>query len=132
MDKYFYPSVSEETFAAWLDGTLSAEDERHFLEMSANSTEIQELLDANDQVDESFEGMIENGYELPEEFNTDFELPEIYDDSTDIEEYEYDEVEPYDVNDDDCEDSDVNDDELSYHETSDIGDNYEQDDYDII
>lgn len=132
MDKYFYPSVSEETFAAWLDGTLSAEDESRFLEMSANSSEIQELLDANDQVDESFEGMIENGYELPEEFNTDFKLPEIYDDSADIEEYEYDEVEPYDVNDDDCEDSDVNDDELSYHETSDIGDNYEQDDYDII
>lgn len=132
MDKYFYPSISEETFAAWLDGTLSAEDERRFLAMSANSTEIQELLDANDQVDESFEGMIENGYELPEEFNTDFELPEIYDDSPDIEEYEYDEVEPYDVNDDECEDSDVNDDELSYHETSDIGDNYEQDDYDII
>ena len=97
--------------------------------MSANSTEIQELLDANDQVDESFEGMIENGYELPEEFNTDFELPEIYDDSADIEEYEYDEVEPYDVNDDDCEDSDVNDEELSYHETSDIGDNYEQDEF---
>lgn len=132
MDKYFYPSVSEETFAAWLDGTLLAEDESRFLEVSANSTEIQELLDANDQVDESFEGMIENGYELPGEFNTDFELPEIYCDSTDIEEYEYGVVEPYDVNDDDCEDSDVNDAELNYHETSDIGDNYEQEDYDII
>lgn len=132
MDKYFYPSVSEEMFAAWLDGTLSVEDESRFLEVSAKSTEIQELLDANDQVDESFEGMIENGYELPEEFNTDFELPDIYHDSADIHEYEYEEVEPYDDNDDDCEDSDVNDDELSYHETSDVADNYEQDDYDII
>lgn len=132
MDKYFYPLVSEETFAAWLDGTLSAEEESRFLEASANSSEIQDLLDANDQVDESFEDMIDNGYELPEEFNTDFELPEIYNDSAHVEEYEYEEVEPYDVNDDDCEDSDVNDDELSYHKTSDIGDNYEPDDYEII
>lgn len=124
MDKYFYPSVSEETFAAWLDGTLSTEGESRFLEACANSVEIQELLDANDQVDESFEDMIENGYELPDEFNTDFELPEIYGASADVEEYVYADVEAYDIDDDDNEDSDVNDD-LSYHGSADIGDDYD-------
>lgn len=128
MDNYFYPSVSEETIAAWLDGMLSAEDESLFLEECTNNADIQELLDANDQVDESFEEMIENGYELPDEFRSDFDIPKIYSGSADGDEYVYDEVVPYDYNDD----SDVDDEEISYHETSEIDDDCEQNDFDIL
>ncbi len=132
MDKYFYPSVSEETFAAWLDGTLSAEDERLFLEASAGNTELQELLDANDQIDESFENIIENGYELPDEFETEFDLPEIHASSADVEEYVYDDPEPYDADDNGSDDPDTNDDAAGCHEAAEAGDDYGQNDYEIL
>lgn len=132
MDTYFYPTISEEKFAAWLDGMLSAEDESLFLEASVNNAEIQELLDANDQVDESFEDLVDNGYELPDEFNTEFAIPEIYNDSTEIEDYAYNEVEPYESDDDDNGESDDSNDDSTYHEAANPSDEYEQDDYDII
>lgn len=99
MANYFDYTVSEETFASWLDGTLSPKEEDAFLEHSAHNTDVQNLLDANDQVDASYENMIEGGYELPEELLSDFEIPEIplaADD--DIEEYTSDDIEPYDMN----------------------------------
>lgn len=134
MDNYFYPTVSEETFAAWLDGTLSAEDEILFLEACATNREVQELLDANDQVDESFENLIENGYELPEVLQADFELPDIYDHSDDdIEEYTYDEIEPYDVEPyDEDEDSVISSEDSCYNAEADNGDDYDKNDYDIL
>lgn len=130
MDKYFYHSVSEETFASWLDGTLSATDEQLFIESSASNAELQELLDANDQIDENFEEMIENGYELPAEFQADFDLPVIHDDSAEVDEYVYDDVEPYELEGDE-DDSDACDDNLSYHETC-IVDDYEPTGFDIL
>ncbi len=54
MDNYYSPIVSEETFAAWLDGSMSAEQESMFLEACSNDIDLQELLDANDQIDEDY------------------------------------------------------------------------------
>lgn len=106
MNNYFYPAVSEETFAAWLDGMLSPEEEREFMNECAHNAEIQELLDANDQVEDSYEHMMDNGYELPDELNGDFHIPEIYETEDEVEPYvDVDEVEPYEVDDDDYDDS---------------------------
>lgn len=119
MINYFSPSVSEETFAAWLDGTLSIEEENNFLKEYDGNAEIEELLSANDQVDESYEQMIQEGYELPDELNGDFPLPDIY--HYDVEPYD---VEPYDVEpyDDEEEDGDST--------TDDLDDNLHHTDYD--
>ena len=101
MNNYFYPAVSEETFAAWLDGMLSPEEEREFMNECAHNAEIQELLDANDQVEDSYEHLMDNGYELPDELNGDFHIPDIYEAEDEVEPYvDVDEVEPYEMDDD--------------------------------
>ena len=50
MNNYFYPAVSEETFAAWLDGMLSPEEEREFMNECAHNAEIQELAAFDGQI----------------------------------------------------------------------------------
>ena len=85
-------AVSEELFAAWLDGTLSPGEESRFMDMAAGSEEIKELMEANDQTEETYENMMTDGYEMPEELQDDFELPYIGD-NDDIEPYD---GEPYD------------------------------------
>lgn len=85
-------AVYEELFAAWLDGTLSPGEESRFMDMAAGSEEIQELMEANDQTEETYENMMTDGYEMPEELQDDFELPYIGD-NDDIEPYD---GEPYD------------------------------------
>lgn len=84
-------AVSEELFAAWLDGTLSPGEESRFMDMAAGSEEIQELMEANDQTEETYENMMTDGYEMPEELQDDFELPYI-EDNDDIEPYDDDET----------------------------------------
>lgn len=109
MPNYYSPVISEETFAAWLDGTMSYEQETAFLETCSNNEYLQELLDANDQVEEDYENFVEYGYELPYELDTDFEIPEIVN-SNDDEDFTYDSVEPYEQADqiiDGLEDNDV-------------------------
>ncbi|MGM9869147.1 MAG: hypothetical protein ACI30R_05930 [Sodaliphilus sp.] len=123
MNNYFYPTVSEETFAAWLDGSLSPEEEREFMNEAAHNAEIQELLDANDQVEDSYEQMIHEGYVMPDEFNTDFQLPEIYNPDDEVEPYDVEsDVEPYEVDDDDDDDDsdtiDTNIDDQQIHDTT--------------
>ena len=122
MNNYFYPAVSEETFAAWLDGMLSPEEERVFMNECAHNAEIQELLDANDQVEDSYEHLMDNGYELPDELNGDFHIPEIYEAEDEVESYvDVDEVEPYEVDDDDYDDPEPIDpgiDDLQIHDTT--------------
>lgn len=122
MNNYFYPAVSEETFAAWLDGMLSPEEEREFMNECAHNAEIQELLDANDQVEDSYEHLMDNGYELPDELNGDFHIPEIYEAEDEVEPYvDVDEVEPYEVDDDDYDDSEPIDpgiDDIQMHDTT--------------
>lgn len=116
MDDFFNPTVSEETVAAWLDGTLSADDSAAFLETCATDTDLQNILDANDQVDDYYEDMMETGYELPEELQTDFDLPHIAD--ADDMAFDDDDVEPYDdhsVYDHEDQPTDEQDDDTEYN-----------------
>lgn len=79
-DYYDTLPVSEEQFAAWLDGTMSPDEEQLFMQECASNPDMQFLLDANDNIDDSFEEMVANGYEVPEElYADDFQLPEIGD-----------------------------------------------------
>lgn len=82
---------SEETFAAWLDGMLSPEEEKTFVEVCASNADMQEILDANDAVDYVYEDIVGNGYDLPECLLVDFELPYLA--SSDL---EYGDVAEYD------------------------------------
>lgn len=81
MTDYYDPlPFSEEQFAAWLDGTMSPDEEQLFMQECASNPDMQLLLDANDNIDDSFEEMVANGYEVPEElYADDFQLPEIGD-----------------------------------------------------
>ena len=105
MDNYYNPVVSEDTFAAWLDGTMSFEQESKFLETCSNNKDLQELLDANDQIDEDYENMIDIGYDLPCEFLSDFEIPQIDNISESDEIYSFEQIEPYEQDGDNSDDS---------------------------
>ena len=104
MDNYYSPIISEETFASWLDGTLPYEEESMFLEACSNNKDLQELLEANDQIDEDYENMIETGYDLPYEFSLDFEIPQINNISENDEIYSDEQIEPYEQDGDNSDD----------------------------
>lgn len=101
MNNVLDPIVSEEMFAAWLDGNLSYEDQQFVEQQLMDDPEMQELLVANEQVEEDYNDMITNGYEMPDELMSDFELQPI----EVIEDYE--------------DDMDADDDIVDYFETSD-------------
>ncbi len=114
----------ENTFSSWLDGTLSLEEEAAFMDFCASNPEMQEIMDANDQLDETYERLVADGYELPEEMMDGFIFPQVEDNDV----YSYDELS-------NIEDPDDNDNyDLSAH-VSDGGD-YEQDesydDFDLL
>ena len=77
MANFYNPVISEETFAAWLDGALTSEQEAMFLDTCSHNEELQELLDANDQVEEDYEDLVESGFVIPSEFEGDFDIPQI-------------------------------------------------------
>ena len=104
----------ENTFSSWLDGTLSPEEEAAFMNFCASNLEMQEIMEANDQLDETYETLVENGYELPAEMMDGFILPQV--EANDV--YSYDELS-------NVEDADNDNYDLSAH-GSDGGD-YEQD-----
>ena len=104
MDNYYSQIVSEETFAAWLDGTMSYEQESMFLDACSNNKDLQELLEANDHIDEDYENMIEIGYNLPYEFSSDFEIPPIDNINESDELYSYEQIEPYEQENDNTDD----------------------------
>ena len=104
----------ENTFSSWLDGTLSPEEEAAFMNFCASNPEMQEIMEANDQLDETYEMLVENGYELPAEMMDGFILPQV--EANDV--YSYDELS-------NVEDADNDNYDLSAH-GSDGGD-YEQD-----
>ena len=104
----------ENTFSSWLDGTLSPEEEAAFLSFCASNLEMQEIMEANDQLDETYEMLVEDGYELPEEMMDGFIFPQVEDNDV----YSYDELS-------NVEDADNDNYDLSAH-GSDGGD-YEQD-----
>lgn len=73
----------ENTFSSWLDGTLSPEEETAFMDFCASNPEMQEIMEANDQLDETYEALVEEGYELPTDIMTDFIIPQVGDDDDD-------------------------------------------------
>ena len=113
----------ENTFSSWLDGTLSPEEEAAFMNFCASNLEMQEIMEANDQLDETYEMLVEDGYELPEEMMDGFIFPQV--EENDV--YSYDELS-------NVEDADNDNYDLSAH-VSDGGD-YEQDesydDFDLL
>lgn len=113
----------ENTFSSWLDGTLSPEEEAAFMNFCASNLEMQEIMEANDQLDETYETLVENGHELPAEMMDGFILPQV--EANDV--YSYDELS-------NVEDADNDNYDLSAH-VSDGGD-YEQDesydDFDLL
>lgn len=113
----------ENTFSSWLDGTLSPEEEAAFMNFCASNPEMQEIMEANDQLDETYEMLVEDGYELPEEMMDGFIFPQVEDNDV----YSYDELSNVEAADNDNYD-------LSAH-VSDGGD-YEQDesydDFDLL
>ena len=104
----------ENTFSSWLDGTLSPEEEAAFMIFCASNPEMQEIMEANDQLDETYEALVEDGYELPAEMMDDFIFPQVENNEV----YSYDELS-------NVEDADNDNYDLSAH-GSDGGD-YEQD-----
>ena len=113
----------ENTFSSWLDGTLSPEEEAAFMNFCASNLEMQEIMEANDQLDETYEMLVEDGYELPEEMMDGFIFPQVEDNDV----YSYDELS-------NVEDADNDNYDLSAH-VSDGGD-YQQDesydDFDLL
>lgn len=113
----------ENTFSSWLDGTLSPEVETAFMNFCASNPEMQEIMEANDQLEETYETLVEDGYELPEEMMDGFIFPQVEDNDV----YSYDELS-------NVEDADNDNYDLSAH-VSDGGD-YEQDesydDFDLL
>ena len=113
----------ENTFSSWLDGTLSPEEEAAFMNFCASNLEMQEIMEANDQLDETYEMLVEDGYELPAEMMDDFIFPQVENNEV----YSYDELS-------NVEDADNDNYDLSAH-VSDGGD-YEQDesydDFDLL
>ena len=104
----------ENTFSSWLDGTLSPEEEAAFMNFCASNPEMQEIMESNDQLDEMYEALVEDGYELPAEMMDDFIFPQVENNEV----YSYDELS-------NVEDADNDNYDLSAH-GSDGGD-YEQD-----
>ena len=104
----------ENTFSSWLDGTLSPQEEAAFMDFCASNLEMQEIMESNDQLDEMYEALVEDGYELPAEMMDDFIFPQVENNEV----YSYDELS-------NVEDADNDNYDLSAH-GSDGGD-YEQD-----
>lgn len=74
----FFYDISEETVASWIDGTMTPEQEAEFMQGLAQDEDLTEILDSLDDVEASFETLIEDGYELPEEIMyDDFDLPDV-------------------------------------------------------
>lgn len=118
MDDYGNFTLDENMFSAWLDGNMTPDEEEAFMDMCADDPAMGEILDANDQVDDYYENLVDGGYEIPEELDTDFDLPYISPADEDDDIYSYEDIEPYDdssdshdMTDDDMTDSDGFDDD---------------------
>lgn len=96
MDDYGNFTLDENMFSAWLDGNMPPDEEEAFMDMCADDPAMGEILDANDQVDDYYENLVDGGYEIPEELDTDFDLPYISPADEDDDIYSYEDIEPYD------------------------------------
>lgn len=97
MNSVLLPTVSEELIAAWLDGNVTSEQDTYISQMCAVDPALQNIMDANDDVEATYEEMLENGFELPYELTTDFALPCIEDSVyTETIPYDSEEIESHD------------------------------------
>lgn len=96
MDDYGNFTLDENMFSAWLDGNMTPDEEEAFMDMCADDPAMGEILDANDQVDDYYENLVDGGYEIPEELDIDFDLPYISPADEDDDIYSYEDIEPYD------------------------------------
>lgn len=110
MDDYGNFTLDENMFSAWLDGNMTPDEEEAFMDMCADDPAMGEILDANDQVDDYYENLVDGGYEIPEELDTDFDLPYISPAYEDDDIYSYEDIEPYDDSSDSHDMTDDNDD----------------------
>ena len=53
------------------------------MDFCASNPEMQEIMEANDQLDETYEALVEDGYELPADIMADFIIPQVVDDDED-------------------------------------------------
>ena len=115
----------ENTFSSWLDGTLSPEEEAAFMNFCASNLEMQEIMEANDQLDETYEALVEDGYELPAEMMDDFIIPQVEDNDDDV--YSYEELS-------DVEDADNDNHDLSapFSDEEDYEQDDSYDDFDLL
>ena len=115
----------ENTFSSWLDGTLSPQEEAAFMDFCASNLEMQEIMEANDQLDETYEALVENGYELPAEMMDDFIIPQVEDNDDDV--YSYEELS-------DVEDADNDNHDLSapFSDEEDYEQDDSYDDFDLL
>lgn len=107
--------VTEETMAAWLDGTMSPAEEDRFMQEVATNPELAEILDANDDVEDSYETMVEFGFEEPEWFDSEFDIPEVddFDDGLDMTSHD-----EYDPENDSYEDESESDEDYSSEDSN--------------
>lgn len=76
---YLFDNDGENMLAAWLDGTLPPEEDAAYTEYAGSDPQMQEMLDASDDIGDSYDDMLENGYEMPAELDGDFDIPEVPD-----------------------------------------------------
>ena len=115
----------ENTFSSWLDGTLSPQEEAAFMDFCASNLEMQEIMESNDQLDEMYEALVEDGYELPAEMTDDFIIPQVEDNDDDV--YSYEELS-------DVEDADNDNHDLSapFSDEEDYEQDDSYDDFDLL
>ena len=115
----------ENTFSSWLDGTLSPQEEAAFMDFCASNLEMQEIMESNDQLDEMYEALVEDGYELPAEMMDDFIIPQVEDNDDDV--YSYEELS-------DVEDADNDNHDLSapFSDEADYEQDDSYDDFDLL
>lgn len=118
----------ENTFSSWLDGTLSPEEEIAFMDFCASNPEMQEIMEANDQLDETYETLVEEGYELPTDIMADFIIPQVGDDDED--KFPYDELLCVDDSDNADDDNQVQSAHVSEEDYEQAEESY--DDFDIL
>ncbi len=69
--------LPEEYVATWIDGNLSTTEEAAFLEMLSSDSRLAEIMDAYEDIETTFENLIDEGYQISEDFISELNLPNI-------------------------------------------------------
>lgn len=124
MNNNFNPVISEEMFAAWLDGNISSAQDAYISQVCSADPDMREIIAADTQIEEYYDNLVETGYELPDEILGDFDLPQIGETDHFAIDYHHD-VEQYSYTDDDRESNESNandsDDNYSLHDSDNGG-----------